>query len=217
MQVVSGSFVGWSEVAVGYPFWTCKTLVQNHQFDVRALTLRALYRGVRYPCVGSVAFNTVVFPCKDYLHDAHRLSYAAAGALAGLLVTPQTFLLDTCTIRSQTRQPVTRQLLRGARGFGMTAMRESTALSVYFGAYHAMRDRHTPVPLAGAGAGALNWAVTMPLDTLRTRQIAQKCDVRTAWRQGKLWAGFSFALARAAVVNACSFSVYEIACAYLGP
>ena len=215
-QMLAGFGVGWSEVLVGYPFWTCKTLLQNHQFDLRSLTLRRLYRGVRYPCVSSVAFNTVVFPCKEYLHQSHRMSYWAAGAVAGLVVTPQTFVMDTFTIRSQTGQAVRAHphLFRGARGFATTALRESAALSVYFGVYHDLRARDVHVAAAGGAAGALNWTLTMPLDTLRTRQIAQRCDLRAAWEQGRLWAGFRFALARAVVVNACSFSVYEATCAY---
>lgn len=217
-QMLAGFGVGWSEVLVGYPFWTCKTLVQNQEFRPRTLTLRRLYRGVRYPCVSSVAFNTVAFPCKEYLHNAHHMSYWTAGALAGLVVTPQTFVMDTFTIRSQVGQKVRTHLhaLRGARGLGMTAVRESSALSVYFGVYHALRDRNVHVAAAGATAGALNWALTLPFDTLRTRQIAQRCHLRAALAQGHLWAGFRFALARAMIVNACSFTVYETACTYFG-
>ena len=207
-EIAAGFCVGWSEALVGYPFWTCKTLLQNNQ-SLRGTTLRRLYRGVQFPLVSSVAFNTVVFPLKDYLHDTHDVPYALCGAVAGVVVAPQTCFFDTFTIRRQTNQTLHRHMFRGARGLGMTALRESTALSAYFSTYHAMRDDYSAF-LSGAAAGVVNWSLTFPVDTVRTRQIAQKCDVPTALRQGKLWRGLRFALARAAVVNAVSFSVYEL-------
>ena len=213
-EIVAGFCVGWSEALVGYPFWTCKTVLQNNQ-SLRGVTLRRLYQGVRYPLVSSVAFNTVVFPLKDYLHDTHQVPYALCGAVAGVVVAPQTCFFDTFTIRRQTDQSIHRSMFRGARGLGMTALRESTALSAYFTTYHALRDDFG-VFLSGAAAGIINWSLTYPVDTIRTRQIAQKCDIPTALQQGQLWKGLRFALARAGVVNAVSFSVYEFVLRLLG-
>ena len=208
-EIAAGFCVGWSEALVGYPFWTCKTILQNNE-SLRRMTPRRLYQGVRYPLVSSVGFNSVVFPTVDYLHGTHGLSYAASGFVSGVLVAPQTCFFDTFTIRRQTNQRLHRRMFRNARGLGATATRESAALSVYFSTYHAMRDDYGAF-VSGGAAGVVNWSLTFPVDTVRTRQIAQKCDFRTALGQGQLWKGLKFAIARAAIVNAVSFSVYEFA------
>lgn len=214
-EIAAGFCVGWSEALVGYPFWTCKTILQNNQ-SLRSITLRRLYQGVQFPLMSSVAFNTVVFPLKDYLHDTHGVPYALCGAVAGVVVAPQTCFFDTFTIHRQTNQTIHRHMFRGAKGLGMTALRESAALSAYFSTYHAMRDDYGAF-MSGAAAGVINWSLTFPVDTVRTRQIAQKCDIPTALRQGRLWKGLRFALARAAVVNAVSFSIYEFVLRGLQP
>ena len=90
----------------------------------------------------------------------------------------------------------------------MTLARESLALSVYFSTYHWMR-RDWGSLVSGGAAGLANWTLTFPLDTIRTRQIAQRCTILQAFKQKKLWRGFPIAAARAVVVNAASFTVYE--------
>lgn len=112
------------------------------------------------------------------------------------------------TIRRQTNQNVSFRMFRGAKGLGMTAARESVALSVYFPTYYFFREDCGSF-VAGGLAGLANWTLSFPLDTLRTRQIAQKCTVRQALKQKRLWHGFTITAARAIVVNAASFTVYE--------
>ena len=206
-HTLAGFCVGLSETVVGYPFMTAKVLMQNKQ-PFWGLGWRRYYQGVKYPLVSSVGFNTLVFPLHEKLHKDLGCSHVVAGCFAGLAVSPQMFFVDTFTIRRQTDQAVRLGMFRGARGLGMTAARESVALAAYFGTYHKARERcHSAV--AGGLAGLSNWALTFPLDTLRTRQIAQRCSVEQAWRQGRLWKGFGVAATRAVVVNAVSFTVYE--------
>lgn len=158
--------------------------------------------------LSSIGFNAVVFPLKDYLHDECGTSYAFAGFLAGVAVSPQMFLIDTCMIRAQTNQNVTLNMFRGCKGFGMTFARECVALSTYFASYHKCRESQGSF-VSGAVAGLCNWTLSFPLDTIRTRQIAQRCTIREALAQKRLWRGFGIAACRAIVVNACSFTVYE--------
>lgn len=206
MDVCAAFCVGWTETLVGFPFLTAKVLTQNghkwwgHPFQ-------RYYQGVRYPLLSSVGFNTLVFPLKDRL-TPYTGSYALSGAIAGLVVAPQMFFIDTFTIRRQTNQAVNLKMFRGARGFGMTAGRETLALSTYFGTYHKMREHYGSM-VSGGTAGLANWTLSFPLDTLRTRQIARRCSVREAFKMGHLWRGFPIAATRAVVVNAVSFSVYE--------
>ena len=206
MEILSGFAVGLSETLVGYPFLTAKVLVQN-QRPWWGHSFRRYYQGVKYPMVSSLAFNTLVFPCKEYLYP-HTQNYALSGALTGVIVAPQMWFIDTFTIRRQTNQPVFLSMFRGAKGFGMTLARESLALSVYFSTYHWMR-RDWGSLVSGGAAGLANWTLSFPLDTIRTRQIAQRCTIAQAFNQKKLWRGFPIAAARAVVVNAASFTVYE--------
>ena len=206
MEIAAGFAVGVSETLVGYPFMTAKVLAQNAK-PWWGHSVRRYYQGVKYPLVSSTGFNTLVFPCVHHLQP-HTQSYALSGAIAGCLVAPQMWFVDTFTIRRQTNQNVSLRMFRGAKGFGMTAARESLALSAYFSTYYMFRDDCGSF-VAGGLAGLSNWTLSFPLDTLRTRQIAQRCTVREAWRQKHLWHGFTIAAARAVIVNAASFTVYE--------
>lgn len=201
MDVVASFCVGWSETLVGYPFVTAKVLVQNGK-SWRQRPLR-YYQGVKYPLVGSVGFNIVAFPVHERLF--RDLGHWGAGFVSGLAVSPQVFLMDTFTIHRQTDQVAT---LRGVRGFGVTVARETLAMSTYFGVYHRVREGANSF-VAGGCAGLANWTLTFPLDTIRTRQIAQRVSVLEAMRQGHLWRGYRFAAARSVLVNGVSFSVYE--------
>ena len=125
-----------------------------------------------------------------------------------MVVAPQMYFIDTFTIRRQTNQDVGLKMFKGSRGFGMTMGREVVALSTYFGVYHKMRENYGSL-VSGGTAGLANWTLSFPLDTIRTRQMAQRCSVPTAWRMGRIWKGFPIAATRAMVVNAVSFSVYE--------
>ena len=206
-ETFAGFCVGWSETLVGYPFSTVKTLIQNKQKWWRLPFMR-YYKGVKYPLMSSVGFNSVVFPLKDHLHDEYRLNYATSGFIAGLVISPPMYFVDTYTIRSQTNQTVSLSMFRGSKGFGSTMLRESVALSAYFGCYHKCRKTQNSF-VSGGLAGLFNWTISFPIDTIRSRQIAQRCTIRTALSQGRLWRGYSIAACRAIIVNACSFTVYE--------
>lgn len=204
MDVVASICVGCSETLVGYPFVTAKVLVQNGK-SWRQPALR-YYQGVGYPLVSSVAFNMLAFPIHERLF--RDLGHMGAGFVAGLAVSPQIYFMDTFTIRRQTDQGVSMGMFRGSRGFGATVCRETLAMSVYFSVYHRVREGAGSF-VAGGCAGLANWTLTFPLDTIRTRQIAQRCSVLEAYKQGRLWRGFGFAACRSVLVNAVSFSVYE--------
>ena len=206
MDVAAAFCVGWSETLVGFPFLTAKVLVQNgHKWWGHPF--RRYYQGVKYPLMSSVGFNMVVFPLHDRLYP-YTGSYALSGLLSGLVVSPQMYFIDTFTIRRQTNQGVSLGMFRGSRGFGMTMLRESVALSCYFGTYHRVREGNSSF-VAGGCAGLANWTMSFPLDTLRTRQMAQRCSIGDALRQGRLWRGFFIAATRSVVVNSVSFTVYE--------
>ena len=215
MDVAAAGAVGFSETIVGFPFLTAKVLLQNNH-KWWGHSIKRYYRGVKYPLFSSVGFNMVVFPLKERFYP-HTQSYWLSGALAGICVAPQMFFIDTYTIRRQTNQNVGLQMFKGSKGFGMTLARESVALSTYFGVYHKVRENHNSF-FSGGVAGLANWTASYPVDTIRTRQIAQRCSIVEAAKQRKFWRGFPIAAVRAVLVNAVSFTVFEKCLSYLnGP
>ena len=212
MDVAASSVVGISETLVGFPFLTAKVLLQNNH-KWWGHPIRRYYQGMRYPLFSSVGFNIVVFPLKERFYPFTQ-SYWLSGALAGLCVSPQMFFIDTYTIRRQTNQNVGLSMFRGSKGFGTTVARESVALSTYFGVYHKVRETHNSF-FSGGVAGLANWAMSFPIDTIRTRQIAQRCTIIEAAKQRKFWRGFPIAAVRAVLVNAVSFTVFEKTLGYL--
>ena len=190
---------------MGYPFLTAKVLRQNG-YKWWGHPLRRYYRGVKYPLVSSLGFNMVVFPAKERLYP-YTGSYFVSGALAGVLVTPQMYFIDTFTIRRQTNQTVSLSMFRGSRGFGNAGARGVGAVDLLC-TYHKMRESYGSL-VSGGAAGLANWTLSFPVDTLRTRQMAQRCSVTEALRMGGLWRGFPIAAVRAVVVNAVGFTVYE--------
>ena len=206
MDVAAACCVGISETLSGFPFLTAKVLLQNKQ-KWFGHPLRRYYKGVKYPLCSSVAFNTLVFPL-EYRSYKYTQSHFLSGMLAGVLVTPQIYFIDTYTIRSQTNQRVGLHMFKGSKGFGITMGRESIALGTYFHTYNMFKDT-TGSFIAGGLAGLANWTLTFPLDTIRSRQIAQRCTIREALRMGRLWRGYGLAATRAVWVNSISFTVFE--------
>ncbi len=58
-------------------------------------------------------------------------------------------------------------------------------------------------------AGLCNWTVTYPIDVIKSRQMASNISISQAFRMGNLWKGFSICAARAVIVNAIDFWIYE--------
>lgn len=204
--------VGISETLFGYPFLTAKVLIQNRE-KWWGHKISRYYRGVRYPLMSSIGFNTVVFPTENRTFN-YTNSHFLSGVLAGVVVTPQMYFIDTYTIRSQTNQTVSLSMFKGSRGFASTMCRETMALGVYFESYNRFKDQ-TGSFVAGGISGLLNWTATFPVDTVRCRQIAQRCSIVEAIKMGSLWKGYSLAATRAVWVNSISFTVFDTMYKYL--
>jgi hypothetical protein len=200
--------VGISETLIGHPFNTAKVLIQNKK-KWYGLPWKQYYRGVRYPLVSGTFFNMIVFPIKERTYQ-YTHNYFVSGILAGIMVTPSVFFIDTFTIKRQTNQSVSLSMFKGAKGGQSTMLRETVALSTYFGTYHWMRDDQKYNSLiSGGAAGLANWTVSYPLDVIRSRQIAQRITIKEAVKMGNFWKGFSIAAIRSVIVNAISFTVFE--------
>ncbi len=207
-DIISAFAVGISETIIGHPFNTAKVLIQNKK-PWFGLPIKHYYRGVKYPLVSGTFFSMMVFPIKERSYP-YTNSYFLSGILAGALVTPGMFFIDTFTIKRQTNQPVSLSMFKGCKGFQSTIIREMVALSTYFGTYHWMRDEKKYNSfISGGVAGLINWTISYPLDVIRSRQIAQRITIKEAFKMGNFWKGFSIAATRSVIVNAVSFTVFE--------
>ena len=202
-----GACVGFSQVIIGHPLDTVKTLAQNNQ-NIRGLGLRGLFRGFRYPMLRSVVSNSVIFPSylsgKDYTGSS-----AIGGLLSGAISTPLLFPFDVGKIRRQTGKGLVLKDFIKTPGLSSMFVRESIAGGLYFGVYDYLRNNSVSPFFAGGAAGLVNWTITYPIDVIKTRQISRSISIREAIKLGNFWAGYPICAVRAILVSGGSFWVYD--------
>eukprot|EP01023_Acetabularia_acetabulum_P058889 TRINITY_DN7018_c0_g1_i2.p1 TRINITY_DN7018_c0_g1~~TRINITY_DN7018_c0_g1_i2.p1 ORF type:complete len:185 (+),score=18.08 TRINITY_DN7018_c0_g1_i2:151-705(+) len=117
------------------------------------------------------------------------------------------------------------------RGIQITAIRDVPSFGIYFAVYEACKfgDGSEKLPnqynfvnlfLAGGVAGVISWAVVYPFDVVKSRIQSSNDLYYTSWQQcmkdsykkeglAVFFRGLDACLARAFVVNAVIFLVYE--------
>lgn len=205
-EFVGGFCVGLSQIVVGHPLDTIKVLIQNKKSPYPH-PLRTYYLGWKFPAASSLFYNSIAFPVYErYKSNGHF----TAGAIAGAAATPIVYILDLGKIKQQMKIPIAPKTFATVRGLPSTSLREILATSAYFGTYQIAKEETNSPLLSGGIAGLANWTLTYPIDTIRTRQIAQNITPTAAFRQGKLWKGFTPCAIRAILVNSISFKIYEL-------
>lgn len=213
-EFISGFFAGTAQTIVGHPLDTLKVLIQNKNLK-KGLSIRELYRGWRYPMAMSTIFNSTLFPLNKVIHEQTN-NYYTSGLVSGAIVSPIVFFFDIGKIKEQTNQKLKLEHLYKTRGLLATTLRESLAISLYFGPYFTCKEKYNLDSfIAGGVAGITNWTLTYPIDVVRTRQIAQNISINEAIKQGKLWDGYKVCIMRAIIVNASIFKIYDMTKHYL--
>ena len=133
-EIIAGFSGGVTQTVVGHPLDTIKVLIQNKQ-SIRNLKFRQLYRGWHYPMMMSTLFNAFVFPVNKILYDNIN-NYYISGFISGVFVSPIVYTFDVGKIKQQTSQTLKFQDFYKTKGFFSTTLRESLAMSVYFGSYY---------------------------------------------------------------------------------
>eukprot|EP00124_Ichthyophonus_hoferi_P004315 Ihof_evm1s460 gene=Ihof_evmTU1s460 len=133
------------------------------------------------------------------LSNKNVLRIAAAGATSGIFTTPILAPGERikCLLQTQKMNPATGQMrykgpmdcakniyreggIRGvSRGFCATMLRDCIASGFYFATYEILKRKLTPVGqeapgvggilVAGGSAGMINWAMALPIDTLKSK------------------------------------------------
>ena len=205
-ELIAGAAAGVSQVIFGHPLDTIKVLLQNGK-SWRSLSMFEYYRGFKYPLCSSVIFNMVTFTVYHKTIETTKSSILS-GALSGIVISPILFCFDIGKIKRQTNQTVQIQDIMKTKGLYMTFIRETFAMSIYFGSYNFFKKETNSI-VAGGLAGLCNWTLTYPFDIIRSRQIAQNISIMNAIAQKNLWRGYSACIIRAVIVNAACFYTYE--------
>jgi solute carrier family 25 carnitine/acylcarnitine transporter 20/29 len=210
-----GAIIGISQTILGHPLDTLKTWRQNGNNTKLILdsqlkiNIRNLYRGVSYPLILSIGYNSFLFGCYGKLRNEKYSSIeagVASGAILGILSNP----FEYYKIQSQTNR--SNISLFPFRGLHYTLWRESISCGLYFTSYeYFTQNLGLSSFIAGGISGCSSWAVTYPIDTVKTRfQANPSFKGKYYIQQGNLWQGIGFCLVRAFLVNGVSFTLYEM-------
>ena len=232
-DVIASSCVGIGQLAIGHPFDTAKILIQNKQ-KWFPHPIKRYYRGWKFPFFYSSIFNITCFTTHERTYQ-YTNNHFYSGALGGLAVSPITYLLESFKIQFQVTPPSsthnntstphntsthntlnnkqiiakTFKQLKTRRGLYSTTARETLAMGVYFYTFHKLKQHTDSTLLSGALTGVASWTTTYPIDVIMSRQVAQNITIKQAIQQSNLWKGYRVCIARAMLVNAANFKIYE--------
>eukprot|EP00043_Microstomoeca_roanoka_P008808 m.84617 g.84617 ORF g.84617 m.84617 type:complete len:304 (+) comp14393_c7_seq2:3952-4863(+) len=198
-------------------------------------------------CFLGYSYGKKIFCDDDAIEKRKVGQLALAGATSALFTTPIMAPGERVKCLLQTQSATEKPKYNGSmdafkklyqegglrsvnRGFLATFARDAVASAVYFSSYEIMKVMLTPegkngpsVPgllLAGGLAGMGNWAVCLPIDTIKTRfQVAPASqysgylavvkDILKTEGAPALFRGFTAVMTRAFPANAASFACYE--------
>lgn len=214
----AGCLSGFAQTSVGHPLDTIKVLSQNCQLsgqlskEMKLLNFRRLYSGVSYPLLSSGFLNGISFGLANTAYN-RGYSHFNSGLISGLGVGIVTAPIEYFKIQKQTHHLSFQQILRNISirkmALGTTITRECSAYSIYFPTYYTIKE-YTGSFTAGGLAGIASWTISYPFDTIKTRlQSGNFPNWLSSLKAGQIWKGYSICIARAALVNAVGWLVYE--------
>ncbi|XP_015433086.1 PREDICTED: mitochondrial basic amino acids transporter-like [Dufourea novaeangliae] len=204
-----------------------------------------LYRGMTSPMAGVAVVNAIIFgvygQTQRHIPDPDSLtSHFVAGTVAGIAQSPICSPMELVKTRIQLQANSTSRFTgplqclahtykhegyRGMfKGLGITLLREAPSFGVYFFTYEAITKTSETEPvstpwmlLAGGVAGTASWALTYPIDVIKSRIQANgdrytgmiDCFRRSVRTEGYscLYKGLSSTILRAFPTNAVTFTV----------
>jgi solute carrier family 25 carnitine/acylcarnitine transporter 20/29 len=213
---ISGCSSGVAQILVGHPFDTIKTYLQSNKQikTINYVNPLFLYKGFSYPLMMSIMMNSLTFGLYNTINTSIESPFCS-GLITGLVLGPFTTPFENLKIHSQMNISK-RDLQWLYRGIGLTTLRESLALSIYFSSYEETKKYTNNSFLSGCISGVSNWLITYPIDTIKTRiQNYQYNTIVSAIRGGNLLCGLPVVLIRAGLVNGAIFQTYEITNSYI--
>ena len=221
---LSGFIVGLSQTIIGHPLDTLKVMIQNNTIldpnTSKMQILKHYYKGWTFPLFSAMTYNGLLFNSYEYLRSNDnsiiKNKNFLAGTISGLMLSPYVFFVNKCKILQQLNKPLTYKNIFNRYGIITNAIKEGTAVGIYFSGYNTLKNDYSCHPLISGGlSGLLMWTVVYPIDSIRTRQFASNISVYEAYSRGKLWVGYNVCAVRSVIINAFNFYVYEKCNQYL--
>ena len=207
---IKGFLSGAVQTISGHPLDTIKVLSQNNNSNFKKIfstNIKKYYRGVSYPLVLNsfivgIQFNTF-----------YSYGSLVCGLTSGLILTPFDYYKTYQQVyNKKINLPKNFNQLRNfnfPRGYNITILRETIALSIYFNSYEYMKKNNCGILFSGGMAGCLSWLFSYPIDTIKTRfQLGY--SYKEAFNQRNLWKGLTITLSRAWLVNSLGFYFAEL-------
>lgn len=201
-EYLKGGIIGLSQVIVGHPFDTLKTLVQSKTYV--KITPSILWRGISYPLAMSTVCNSIIFGTYNESRKYTESDFVA-GATAGLI---SSFIINPFDLYKIRKQIGHTNSINLTTGLPLTMARESIACGIYFNTYNVLKKNNYDAFLSGGVAGTTSWILTYPIDTLKTR-VQSGMSLSKSISQRKYWVGISYCIIRAFIANGTGFKVYE--------
>ncbi len=121
-----GAMSGIAQTLIGHPFDTIKVLRQNNIHPkITIKNFLNYYKGITFPLLS----NSVVIGSQFYIYHNH--SSLLAGIVSGLMIAPIDYFKTQKQIIKNYKYKIERPL-----GFGVTVMRESICIPIYFNSYY---------------------------------------------------------------------------------
>ena len=164
-----GAFVGISQIILGHPFDTLKTWKQTRtDIKLNKGIINNLFRGISYPLFLSIGYNSFLFGFYKYLRNCSYSSFESgiiSGGILGIVLNPFEYYKIQRQISNN--RPL---YYIPFRGLHYTIGRESLACGLYFTTYEYFTEGIGMNSFISGGiSGCTSWALTYPIDTIKTR------------------------------------------------
>jgi solute carrier family 25 (mitochondrial carnitine/acylcarnitine transporter), member 20/29 len=211
---VAGLITGISQTIIGYPLDTIKVNLQSNNYksynykniNYKNINYKNLYKGISYPLYTNSFITSIQFGVFNSLKNNDNslfMSSFGAGFFTGIITAP----IDRFKIKKQIS--ANNIYYKPFKGVTLSLLREIPANIIYFNIYYKFREEYG-ILFSGGLAGVLSWALTYPIDVLKTRIQSDKFNnLHHAISKKSLFKGFIPCISRALIVNSLGFYVYE--------
>ncbi len=218
----------WGTLA-SYPIDTLRVRLQS-----RVKTNKSPFSGIISPVLGIGAEKAVVFGVYNQTYKYTKndfLSGLNAGLFASFVVTPvEKYKIlkqnnPTLTYSAITKDLVSRGPINGTKtlynGISACFFREVPGYAIYFSTYNFLNkitsnknDNITKTLINGGLSGVSAWLVIYPFDTIKTNMQQNNTNftstAKDLIKDGRIYKGLSWSLARAFTLHSCVFLAYEM-------